>query len=132
MSQLRRQAQQAKRVSLLVNPLPLTERSGLLVPTPIGHGVQTPTCAMTYHLSSHRPPPPSPTGQGRCSLNCNLLTVGESATLVACCDMECGLQRLAYTMSGVPGFADANLWVMDAMNTVALKVQCWYGCHSIC
>jgi hypothetical protein len=45
---------------------------------------------------------------------------------VACRAMERSLQRLAYTMSDVLGFADANPWVMDAINAVTLEIQCWY------
>ncbi len=44
----------------------------------------------------------------------------------ACHATERGLQRLAYTMSGVPGLADASSWAMEAINAVALEIQCWY------
>ncbi len=39
------------------------ERSRLLAPMPIANGAQTPMLATTYCLSSHHPPPSSPTGQ---------------------------------------------------------------------
>jgi hypothetical protein len=69
------------------SPSDSRESSGLLAPTPVGHGAQTSTCAMTYHSSLHRPPLHSPTGWWGRSLTYTLLQVGESATLVACHDL---------------------------------------------
>jgi hypothetical protein len=40
-------------------------------------------------------------------------------------------QRLAFTMSTFPGFADKNPWVMKAVKAVARELQCWYRRHSI-
>jgi hypothetical protein len=40
-------------------------------------------------------------------------------------------QRLAFTMSTHPGFANKNPWVMEAVNAVARELQCWYRRHSI-
>jgi hypothetical protein len=55
-----------------------------------------------------------------------LPTMGGSAASAACRAMEHNHQRLASTMSNYPGFADAYPWVMEALNTVALELQCWY------
>ncbi len=46
--------------------------------------------------------------------------------------LEHSQQRMAFTMSKCPGFADANPWVMEDINTVARELQCWYQRHSIC
>ena len=40
--------------------------------------------------------------------------------------LECSHQYLASTMSKCPGFADANPWMMETINAVALELQCWY------
>jgi hypothetical protein len=61
-----------------------------------------------------------------------LPTMGGSAALVACHALERSQQRLAFTMSKCPGFADANPWVMANINAVAREFQCWYRRHSIC
>ncbi len=84
------------------------EKSGSLAPVPVGHGALTPMCAMTCCFYLHRPPPPLPAGQGGHSPTHTVPMVGECVALAACRAMERGLQRLAYTMSGVLGFADAN------------------------
>jgi hypothetical protein len=60
-----------------------------------------------------------------------LPTMGGSAALAACRALKCRHQRLAFTMSKCPGFADANPWVMANINAVALELQCWYQRHSI-
>ena len=61
-----------------------------------------------------------------------LPTMGGSAASAACCALECSQQRLAFTMSKCPGFADENPWVMETINAVARELQCWYQRHSIC
>ncbi len=48
-----------------------------------------------------------------------------SAAKTACCALECSQQRMAVNMSKYPGFADANPWVMENINTVARELQCW-------
>jgi hypothetical protein len=53
-------------------------------------------------------------------------TMGGSAALAAGRALPHGLQHLAFTMSTDPGFADKNPWVMEAVNTVARELQCWY------
>jgi hypothetical protein len=60
-----------------------------------------------------------------------LPTMGGSAASAACHALEPNHQRLASTMSKHPGFADAYPWVMEALNAVALELQCWYRQHSI-
>ncbi len=60
-----------------------------------------------------------------------LPTLGGRAALAASRDMSRGLQRLAFAMSTDPGFTDKNPWVMEAVNAVACKLQCWYRQHSI-
>jgi hypothetical protein len=55
-----------------------------------------------------------------------LPTMGGSAASAACRALECSQQRLAFTMSKCPGFADANPWVMETINAVAHELQCWY------
>ncbi len=52
--------------------------------------------------------------------------MGGSAALAACRALERSQQRLAFTMSKCPGFTDANPWVMETINAVALELQCWY------
>ncbi len=51
--------------------------------------------------------------------------------MAASCALERSQQRLAFTMSKCPGFADANPWVMENINAVAHELQCWYQRHSI-
>ncbi len=60
-----------------------------------------------------------------------LPTMGGSAALVACRALERSHQHLASIMSKHPGFANANPWVMEEINTVARELQCWYQQHSI-
>jgi hypothetical protein len=60
-----------------------------------------------------------------------LPTMGGSADSAACRALERSHQHLASTMSKHPGFADAYPWVMEALNAVALELQCWYRRHSI-
>jgi hypothetical protein len=80
----------------------------------------------TTHLSlSNCPPPPPPTRWGGRSLTNTLLTVGESASLVARHALDQQLRRFAYTMSYL-GFANTNPRMVDALNAVALELQCWY------
>jgi hypothetical protein len=55
-----------------------------------------------------------------------LPTMGGSAALAACRALERSQQRLAFTMSKCTGFDDANPWVMETINAVALELQCWY------
>jgi hypothetical protein len=59
-----------------------------------------------------------------------LPTMGGSAAWAAGRAMERSHQRLAFTMSTCPGFADKNPWVMVAINTVARELQCWYRQHT--
>jgi hypothetical protein len=58
--------------------------------------------------------------------------MGGSAALAASHALERSQQRMAFTMSKCPGFADANPWVMEDINAVARELQCWYRRHSIC
>jgi hypothetical protein len=60
-----------------------------------------------------------------------LPTMGGSAALAASRALKHSIQRMAFTMSNCPGFADANPWVMEDINTVARALQCWYQRHSI-
>jgi hypothetical protein len=53
-----------------------------------------------------------------------LPTMGGSDALAASRALECSKQRLAFTMSKFPGFADANPWVMEDINAVAHELQC--------
>jgi hypothetical protein len=57
--------------------------------------------------------------------------MGGSAALAASRALERSQQRMAFTMSECPGFADANPWVMEDINAVARELQCWYRRHSI-
>jgi hypothetical protein len=52
--------------------------------------------------------------------------MGGSAALAACHALERSHQHLASTMSKRLGFTDANPWVMETINAVALELQCWY------
>ncbi len=60
-----------------------------------------------------------------------LPTMGGSAASATCRALKCRHQRLAFTVSKRPEFADANPWVMANINAVALELQCWYRRHSI-
>jgi hypothetical protein len=73
-------------------------------------------CIVPLHLS--------PTGWGGRSPTHTLLMVGESAIMVAHRALDQQLQRFTYTMSYL-GFADANPLLLDALNAVALELQCW-------
>jgi hypothetical protein len=61
-----------------------------------------------------------------------LPVMGGGAALAACRALERSHQRLASTMSKLPGFANANPWLMEEINAVARELQCWYQRHSIC
>jgi hypothetical protein len=52
--------------------------------------------------------------------------MGGSAALAASRTLKRSIQRMAFTMSKCPGFADANPWVMEDINAVACELQCWY------
>jgi hypothetical protein len=84
------------------------------------------TEAATPSPSSARPFLPT-----RSSPTHPLPTMGGSAALAASHALECSQQRLAFTMSKCPGFADANPWVMENINAVARELQYWYQRHSI-
>jgi hypothetical protein len=56
--------------------------------------------------------------------------VGESATLAGHHALDQQLQHFAYTMSYL-GVANTNPRMVDALNAVALKLQCWYQQPSI-
>ena len=60
-----------------------------------------------------------------------LPTMGGSAALAARRALSRSCQRLAFSMSTHPGFADKNPWVMEAVNAVARELQFWYRRHSI-
>jgi hypothetical protein len=93
---------------------------GSMAPSPATTEVATPS------LSSARPFLPtwsSPTHP--------LTTMGGSAASAASHALERSQQRLAFTMSKCPGFADANPWVMENINAVAHELQCWNQRHSI-
>jgi hypothetical protein len=60
-----------------------------------------------------------------------LPTMGGSAASAAGRAMPRSHQRLAFTVSTLPGFADKSPWVMKAVNAVAHELQCWYRQHSI-
>jgi hypothetical protein len=60
-----------------------------------------------------------------------LPTMGGRAALAASRALVRSQQRLAFIMSECPGFADANPWVMEDINSVARELQCWYRRHSI-
>jgi hypothetical protein len=93
---------------------------GLMAPSPAT------TEAATLSPSSARPFLPT-----RSSPTHPLPTMGGSAASAASRALECSQQHLAFTMSKCPGFADANPWVMENINTVARELQCWYQRHSI-
>ncbi len=90
-------------------------RQGSMVPSPVTSGVTRP--------SPRSVRPFLPTGS---SPTHPLPTMGGSAASAACRALERSHQRLAFTMSKCPGFADANPWVMETINAVALELQCWY------
>jgi hypothetical protein len=95
-------------------------RQGSMAPLPVTSGATRPSPSLARTFLPTRSSPTHP-----------LPTMGGSAALVACRPLECSHQRLASTMSKRPGFADANPWVMETINAVALKLQCWYQRHSI-
>jgi hypothetical protein len=93
---------------------------GSMAPSPITSGVTRPSPSLAHPFLPTRSSPTQP-----------LPTMGGSAPLVACRALERSHQRLASTMSKCPGFADANPWVMETINAVALELQCWYQRYSI-
>jgi hypothetical protein len=90
-------------------------RQGSMAPLPITSRATrpSPSSACTFLPTRSSPTHPLP-------------TLGGSTPSVACRALECSHQHLASTMSKYPGFADANPWVMETINTVALELQCWY------
>jgi hypothetical protein len=94
---------------------------GLMAPSTATTEAATPSLSLArpFLLTQSSPTHPLP-------------TMGGSAALAACHALECSQQRLAFTMSKCPGFADANPWVMVNINSVTLELQCWYQPHSIC
>jgi hypothetical protein len=88
---------------------------GLMAPLPATTEAATPSPSLARPFLPTRSSPTHP-----------LPTMGGSAALAACRALECSHQRLASTMSKHPGFADAYPWVMEALNAVALELQCWY------
>jgi hypothetical protein len=93
---------------------------GLMAPLPVTSGATrpSPSSARPFLLTWSSPTHPLP-------------MMGGSAALETCCVLECSHQHLAFTMSKCPRFADANPWVMETINAVALELQCWYQQHSI-
>ncbi len=93
---------------------------GLMAPSPATTEAATPlsSSARPFLLTWSSPTHPLP-------------TMGGSAASAACRALECSHQHLASTMSKHPGFADTYPWVMEALNAVALELQCWYRGHSI-
>jgi hypothetical protein len=95
-------------------------RQGSMVPLPVTSGATRPSPSSAHPFLPTRSSPTHP-----------LPTMGGSAASAACRALERSHQHFASTMSKCPGFADANPWVMETINTVALELQCWYQRHSI-
>ncbi len=72
-------------------------RQGLMVPSPITSGVTRPSPSLARPFLPTRSSPTHP-----------LPMMGGSAASAACRVLECSHQRLAFTMSKCPRFADAN------------------------
>jgi hypothetical protein len=88
---------------------------GSMAPSPANTEAAKPSPSSAHPFSPTRSSPTHP-----------LPTMGGRAALAASRAMSRGLQCLAFAMSTDPGFTAKNPWVMEAVNSDARELQCWY------
>jgi hypothetical protein len=103
-------------------PMPSAQASS---PDHLAKGLMAPSHATT-EAATPSPSSAHPFLPTRSSPTHPLPTMGGSTASAACRALECSQWRLALAMSKYPGFADEHPWVMEAIDTVALELQCWY------